>query len=244
MAKTESDFAAWHRHFADLKAYDLASQTPEQQLSTRVLTWFIESQLQGERFRFHDYPVNQLFGVQSQTPDFLISQHLIADRRGADDYLARLDEVGRKFDQVLEGLTLREQRGVVPPRFVIERVLTEMRGFSGGAATENPLYKNFATKVEALADVAPADRQALLARCAQAIDGGVVPAYRKLIAFFEAQMIEETFFIPYRDSRFLNRIHESCRVLEESFEDEGTRLRVLAPEGLIAELKGQLKLSE
>ncbi|MBT9558123.1 MAG: GTPase HflX [Myxococcales bacterium] len=65
----------------------------------------------------------------------------------------------------------------------------------------------------------------------------------RIVAFFEAQMTEETFFIPYRDSRFLNRIHESCRVLEESFEDEGTRLRVLAPEGLIAELKGQLKTS-
>jgi len=39
--------------------------------------------------------------------------------------------VGRKFDQVLEGLALREQKGVVPPRFVIERVLTEMRGFAG-----------------------------------------------------------------------------------------------------------------
>ncbi len=38
----------------------------QQRLSTRVLTWFIESQLEGEKFRFHDYPVNQLFGVQSR----------------------------------------------------------------------------------------------------------------------------------------------------------------------------------
>src|SRR6476619_1110584 len=97
VAKVAHDFALWHGYLADLKSYDLAAQSPQQQLSTRVLTWFIEVLLEGERFRFHDYPVSQHFGVQSQTPDFLINQHRIADRRGAEDYLLRLGEVGRKF---------------------------------------------------------------------------------------------------------------------------------------------------
>ena len=188
----DRDFATWHGNLADLKSYDRAAQTPAQRLSTRVLAWFIESQLEGEKFRFHDYPVEQLFGVQSQTPDFLINQHRIADRRGAEDYLARLGEVGRKVDQVLEGLAVREQKGVMPPRFVIERVLTEMRGFAGKPAPENPLYKNFAAKVEALAELAATDKQALNARCAQAIEQGVLPAYRKLIGFFEAQLPRPT----------------------------------------------------
>ncbi|MEO8754452.1 MAG: DUF885 family protein, partial [Casimicrobiaceae bacterium] len=131
VAKMERDFAAWHGYLADLRSYDPATQTPSQRLSTRVLQWFIESQLDGERFRFHDYPVNQLAGVQNQTPEFLVNLHRIGDARGAEDYLSRLGEVGRKFDQVLDGLMVREQKGVVPPRFVIERVLTEMREFAG-----------------------------------------------------------------------------------------------------------------
>ena len=138
------------------------------------------------------YPINQLFGVQSQTPDFLINQHCIADQRGAEDYLARLREVSRKFDQVLEGLALREGKGVMPPRFVIERVLIEMRSFAGKPTVENPLYKNFAGKVEALAGLSPADKQALVARCAQAIESGVLPAYGKLIAFFDRQLLRST----------------------------------------------------
>ena len=192
VAKAERDFALWHRDLADLKSYDLAAQTPAQRLSTRVLTVYIENQLDGEKFRFHNYPVNQLWGVQNNTPDFLINQHRIADRRGAEDYLARLGEVGRKFDQVLDGLALREQNGIVPPRFVIERVLAEMRAFAGQPTLENPLYKNFATKVDALTELAPADKQALAARCAQAIESGVLPAYRKLIGFFEGQLQRAT----------------------------------------------------
>ena len=187
-AKATRDFETWHRHLADLKAYDFDAQTPSQQLSTRVLTWFVESQLQGEKFRYHDYPVNQLFGVQSQTPEFLIEQHLIADRRGADDYLLRLGEVDRKFGQVIEGLALREQKGIVPPRFVIERVLTEMREFAAKPVTQNPLYTNFSDKVGKLDGLSDAEKQSLKERCTQVLAGGVVPAYRKLIAFFEQQL--------------------------------------------------------
>jgi uncharacterized protein (DUF885 family) len=192
VTKVERDFAQWHAYLADLKAYDVATQTPQQRLSTRILTWFIETVLEGERFRFHDYPVSQHFGMQSQTPDFLINQHRIADRRGAEDYLARLGEVGRKFDQQIEGLALREQKGVVPPRFVIERVLAEMRGFAGPPAVDNPLYRNFAAKVEALPELTAIDKRDLEARCAQAIESGVLPAYRKLIAFMEGQLARST----------------------------------------------------
>lgn len=192
VAKQKQDFAQLHQNLADLNAYDLASQTEAQRLSTRVLRWFIESQLEGERFQFHDYPVNQLFGVQSQTAEFLINQHRIADQRGAEDYLSRLGEVGRKFSQVQEGLVLREQKGVVPPRFVIERVLTEMRGFTAKPAAENPLCVNFTSKVDALADVAAADKPALKARCPEALERVVLPAYKQLIGFFDSQLTRAT----------------------------------------------------
>jgi uncharacterized protein (DUF885 family) len=186
--KAQRDFVRWHRYLADLKAYDLDDQTADQRLSTRALTWYIESQIEGERFRLHNYPVNQLFGVQSNTPDFLINQHRIDDRRGADDFLTRLGQVDRKFDQVHDGLVLRESKGIMPPKFVIERVLVEMRGFAGKPAAENPLCVHFAAKVEALADVDTAEKPALKARCPHALNASVLPAYRRLIGFFEGQL--------------------------------------------------------
>lgn len=192
IAKGDEDFATWRGYLADLQAYDLASQTPAQQLSTRVLSWFIGSQMEGEPFRFHDYPVNQLWGVQSNTPEFLIQQHRIDDLRGAEDYIARLGEVGRKFDQVLEGLAVREQKGIIPPRFVIERVLTEMRSFAGQPVAQNPLQMNLVAKVKALKDVPAAEQQALQDRSAEVIQKGVLPAYGRLIAFFERQLPKAT----------------------------------------------------
>ena len=91
-------------NLAMLQRYDFRKQTPSQQLSTRILTWFLQNSIEGEKFAFHNYPVNQLFGVQSSLPDFMVNQHRIPDRRGAEDYLSRLDEWGRQFDQVIAGL--------------------------------------------------------------------------------------------------------------------------------------------
>ena len=192
IAKRTRDFERLRRNLDELRAYDPAAQTPAQLLSTRVLDWFLQNELDGERFRYHDYPVNQLFGVQNDTPDFLINQHRVADRRGAQDYLARLGEFGRKFDQVLEGLAEREKRGVLPPRFVIDRVLVEMREFAGQPAEQNPLVVQFAGKLEALAELAPAERDDLRRRAVQAVQSQVLPAYARMGEFLAQQRAHAT----------------------------------------------------
>ena len=193
IAKGDRDFARLRQNLAELKAYDLAAQTPSQQLSTRVLTWFLENQIEGERFRFHDYPVDQLWGVQNQTPDFLINQHVIADRRGAEDFLARLGEVGRKYDQVIEGLNKRQQIGVVPPRFVVEHVLAGMRAFADHRPAENPLCQHLASEAGGIERRARGGQVGAAGSAARRpSSASVVPAYRRLIAFFEQQLPRAT----------------------------------------------------
>lgn len=188
IAKGAREFERLRRNLADLRTYDSRNLSPEQRLSNRVLDWFLQNQLDGERFRFHDYPVDQLWGVQNETPNFLINVHVIADRRGAEDYLSRLSEVGRKYDQVIDGLKHRQQLGVVPPRFVIEHVLRSMREFAGLAPAANPLHVHFVERVAALPGLGEDDRRMLVERCTQAIGSGVVPAYQRLIAVLERQL--------------------------------------------------------
>lgn len=170
------------RQLAILRSYDRARMTPEQLLSCRVLEWFLADAVDGQRFRFHDYPVNQLFGVQSSLPDFMINQHPLKRPRDAEHYLKRIDEFSRVIDQVIVGLRERERRGVVPPRFVLARVLAEMRAFVERPVTENPLHVNFVTKCGAIAKLPPERRARLEERLTRSIEASVLPAYRRLIA--------------------------------------------------------------
>lgn len=168
-----------------LREYDRASLSPSNQLSYDVLEWFLQDLVEGQRWLFYDYPVNQLFGIQSSTPDFMVQIHPIGERRDVDNYIARLRAFGRKFDQLLEGLKLRESKGIVPPKFVIERVLVEMRAFIAVPARENILYINLRNKLDKLGSVPQSQRTRLLAAAQSAVEDSVYPAYRRLIVFFE-----------------------------------------------------------
>src|SRR5206468_10151304 len=52
----------WKRDLQELHQYSLDRQSASQRLSTRVLDWFVTDQVDGEKWQFHNYPVNQLFG--------------------------------------------------------------------------------------------------------------------------------------------------------------------------------------
>ena len=169
---------------ATLRGYDRSSLSPAHQLSYDVLEWFLQDLVDGQHWLFYDYPVNQLFGVQSSTPDFLVQIHPIGDQRDVLNYISRLTAFDRKFEQLLQGLRLRESKGIVPPKFVIERVLVEMRAFIAVPARENILYTNLRDKMARLRSVPAAERARLLADAQAAIESRVYPAYRRLIDFF------------------------------------------------------------
>ncbi|MEO6064217.1 MAG: DUF885 family protein [Lysobacterales bacterium] len=108
-------------------------------------------------------------------------------RRGAENCISRLQQFPRKLDDVLEGVKQREREGIVPPTFVVEKVLTEMRGFVDAPPIKNVLYTSFDEKLGKLdsATMGLAQRSQILARASAAIQGSVYPAYQRMIAYYE-----------------------------------------------------------
>ena len=117
-----------------LHRYDRTALDRDGGLSYDVLDYFLSIQVEGDRFRDYDFPVNQLSGIQSSLPNFMAQTHQVNNKHDADAYIARLDKFPLKFGQVVEGLKLRESKGVIPPQFTVEEVLTQMQGFIGKPA--------------------------------------------------------------------------------------------------------------
>ena len=181
-----------HRDLDQLRAYPLDNQSASQRLSTRVLEWFLATQVEGEKFQWHNYPVNQLFGVQSRFPSFMANTHRLLAPRDAEYYIRRLEALPQKFAGVLEGVKVREQKGIIPPRFVVEKVLKEMNEFVATPAKDNVLatsFKTRAAKIDKLTDQQRADFQV---RVENAINTSVYPAYQKLIDYFTALLPKTT----------------------------------------------------
>lgn len=191
-AHSEQQAARWRKDLAQLRQYPLARQNPSQRLSTHVLDWFLQRQVEGERFQFHNYPVNQLFGVQNSFPSFMANTHRLLAARDCDYYLDRLRALPRKFDQTLEGLRLREGKGIIPPRFVVEEVLTEMRAFVAQSVPQNILASSFKARVAKIDGLSEEKRQSYQTKVETAIKSEVYPAYQKLIAYFQALLPKTT----------------------------------------------------
>ncbi len=86
----------------------------------------------------------------------------------------------------MEGLLVREQKGILPPRFVIRRVLDEMGAFIGQTPQENPLYTVFRDKLLQCKNIRAPQREKLLAAAEHAIQSTVYPAYQKFIDYCAA----------------------------------------------------------
>lgn len=184
MASGDALFEHIKRSREVLVSYEDDDLSEQDLMSKRVMLGFVDLMLEGERFRFHNYPVNQLFGVQNGFPSFMEATHAVTSVKEGDYYVSRLSEVGRKFDQVLEGLHHREALGILPPQFVVTKVLDEMRAFVATPVEEGILMVSLTDKM-ADADL-PENEQQRLAMAARAeIENTVYPAYGRLIDYFE-----------------------------------------------------------
>jgi uncharacterized protein (DUF885 family) len=168
-----------------LQRYDRAALDQTDAMSYDILDWFLRNGAEGERWMFHDYPVNQMFGVQNSLPTFMLSIHQINDAEGARDYVARLEKFPAKFGQVIDGLKHRESIGVTPPKFTVEKVLDGMKKFIEPAPAEHVLYTNLKDKLDKVEGPGADGKAAILAAGETAVADAVYPAYRSLIAYFE-----------------------------------------------------------
>jgi uncharacterized protein (DUF885 family) len=175
------------RDLETLRSYDGDDLDPERKLSRDVLDYFLELQVDGEPFAFHDFPVNPLSGVQVALPEFMANVHQVHDKTDARHYVDRLSQFGRKFDQLLEGLQYRAELGMVPPRFLVERVLEQMKAFVATPPKKNLLYTSLENKLQGLDrdHMDPVTQRRMLNRTESAIEDSVYPAYVRLIDHFE-----------------------------------------------------------
>jgi len=213
-AQQQREFDRFKKDLTQLRQYPIDRQSQSQRLSTHVLEWFLERQVEGEKYQWHTYPVNQLFGVQNQFPSFMANTHRLLNRKDCEYYLARLDALPKKFEQLLQNLKVREEKQILPPRFVVEEVLKEMIDFIGKPASENILATSFKSRAANIDKLTEQQRADFQARVETAVAGKVYPAYQKLIDYFRELLPKTTtddgvWKLPDGDNYYAYRLREN-----------------------------------
>jgi uncharacterized protein (DUF885 family) len=183
-AASDKDYRFLLDVMATLDEYDETKLTEAEILSVKVLKELLGNPEDDRRYRYHDYPVNQLFGLQNSIPRFLDTFHQVNSNEDAEHYISRLSKIGVKMEQNMEGLLIRENMGIVPPTFVIDKSVEIMKDFVAQPTEENVLYASFKGKLEKADEIAEADRTEFLASATTQIENVVYPAYQAYIDYF------------------------------------------------------------
>ncbi|GAB5412797.1 MAG: DUF885 domain-containing protein [Congregibacter sp.] len=169
-----------------LDSYDVRDLSDDWRISVEVIKEFLGNPEQDWRYRFHHYPVNQLDGLHVEIPDFLVAFHTVVARTDAEHYISRLSKVGAKMAQNMEGLLESEERGIVPPTFVIDKSLAGMLAFVATPPADNVLYTSFESKMVDSATISAEEREEFLLAARAEIEAVVYPAYEQYIDYFTA----------------------------------------------------------
>lgn len=168
---------------ARLDAFLAGQLSEEQRTSASVMRWSLANTVASEPFEDYGFVFNQFSGVQVGLVNFMTNTHPL--RRAADlgSYMARLDKLGTRIDEALLRAKEAAARGLIPPRFILERAQYQVDLFLKPEAAQNVLVTTLDQRLAKLVDVPEAARNKAAADAARIVEEKIRPAYRRVQAF-------------------------------------------------------------
>ena len=147
----EVGIAMANDQLARLHTIDRAKLTGMDRVNYDVVDFNITTQVEGTKFPFYGgpYVLSQLTGSYQGTPDFLDNQHSIETKEDADDYLARMSAFAHQMDQEREVLVHDVALGVIPPDFILDKALIQMKAFHDTPTDKAPLVLSVQRRTKA-----------------------------------------------------------------------------------------------
>ena len=183
-ARSAEDLELTKVNLEKLKTLDFDKLDAQTKLSYQLLEQQLKDEIEDYKWRFHDYPVNQMFGLHSMVPSLLINQHSISEVSDAEAYISRLNGVRDLFAELEKALIKRADMGIAAPKFVYPYVISDSLNILNGAPFEgegdSTLLADFKRKVEKL-EIEATQKQELIAQAEAALIASVKPAYLGLV---------------------------------------------------------------
>jgi len=195
--KEAEDLELAKERLAYLKdSVDISKLNSATVLSYKLMKQDLENEIEDFQYRFYNYPMNQMHGMQAEIPAFLINMHRIENKSDAEAYISRLNGMDELFAQAIENLKIREKNGILPPKFVFAKILDDSRNVISGlpfdkSNKESTLLADFKRKIGAL-EIADDEKKSLIVDAKKSLLSGVKPAFDNLIALLEEQQQRAT----------------------------------------------------
>lgn len=184
-AAIDADLQANIDFLQRFKAIDPAGLSPAERLNRELKISSLEEDIEGARLKMYEMPVLQNSGVHIDLPQMVaaLSFDTVKDY---EDYIARLRQIPRVFDENVVQMKNGIRDGLMPPQFVLPKIVRQSRDIAAMKTAASP-FAAPASKFPAT--FSAADKKRLRAAIYKAIEHDVVPAYKKFATFVAAEYV-------------------------------------------------------
>jgi uncharacterized protein (DUF885 family) len=168
-----------------LAAIDPTGFTDQEKISRELLLRQFEQDEEGAEFKEWEMPVNQMGGIHTNYPQ-LVAQLSFTTVKDYDDWIARLHQIPKAFDQSTTNMSIGMEDKRVPPRYLLEKALAQVKELAGQKPEDSP----FALPLKKFpADIPAAEQTRISKEMLGVIAKEVLPAYTRFARFLEVSYI-------------------------------------------------------
>ncbi len=168
-----------HR-FMEVSTDGLAEQD---RLNHELMVQQLRESIESTDLKLYEMPVDQFSGIQIGLPGTVPTIPFDTVRQ-YEDYIARLNGIPRLLLDVTEVLKQGRKDGMMPPRFLLEKVVDQTKAIGAPAGLSNAFGQPALKFPESISS---ADRKRLQALIVYAVNTKVRPAYQRFAAYLEKE---------------------------------------------------------
>ena len=156
---------------------------PQEQLNKLLMVRGLREDIESAGFKEWEMPVDQFGGIHlsyaalpSATPFRSVKDY--------EDYLSRLHQIPRVFEQINANMQLGLRDGLIPPRYLLEKVAVQAQNIADKSPQDSPFTQPV---LKFPAGISDAEKQRLHDATLAAVKNEVAPAYASFAAFVRTQ---------------------------------------------------------
>lgn len=246
-AAIDADLAKAKEFLQRFEAVDTTGFPEQEELNKALMVRNLKEQLDTAKFKGWLMPVNQVSGIHllgAQFPSYLTFTTV----KDYDDLITRYRKYPRLFDQNVDRMRAGMAAGLMPPKFLLEKVVVQVEGLIATPAEKSA----FASPLEKLPKEIPeAEQQRIRKDMLAAINDSVLPAYVKFGKFVKDEYAPKgrpepgMWSLPDGDARYAASVKDSTTtdLTPEQIHQIGLR-EVTRIEGQMADLAKKLGFAD
>jgi uncharacterized protein (DUF885 family) len=159
-----------------------AALNPAQRVGAATMRWSLQRTIAGEPFEHHGFVFNQLSGPQVSLISFMSEAHPMRSVDDAAAFITRLEQIPARLDEAIVRARASEARGLLPPRFILDKVRTQLEDFLKPTAANNLFVQAFSNRSALISTLPAADRTRLINQATALVQEQIRPAWQRVLA--------------------------------------------------------------